>query len=56
MTARANWRDDAACLDADPELFFPGRHGRTRAAPDRRGETDLPSLPGANPVPGLGAG
>jgi WhiB family redox-sensing transcriptional regulator len=23
MTARANWRDDAAYRDADPELFFP---------------------------------
>lgn len=22
MTARANWRDDAACCDADPDLFF----------------------------------
>lgn len=22
-----SWRDDAACLDADPDLFFPGRGG-----------------------------
>jgi WhiB family transcriptional regulator, redox-sensing transcriptional regulator len=23
MTVRINWREDVACLDADPELFFP---------------------------------
>ena len=23
MTGDANWRDDAACLHADPDLFFP---------------------------------
>src|SRR5260370_17811759 len=23
MTAGANWREDAACRDADPYLFFP---------------------------------
>ena len=23
MTMRLNWREDAACGDADPDLFFP---------------------------------
>jgi WhiB family redox-sensing transcriptional regulator len=23
MTTDTNWRDDAACLDADPDWFFP---------------------------------
>jgi hypothetical protein len=23
MTVRTNWRDDAACRDADADLFFP---------------------------------
>ena len=23
MSARVNWRDDAACRNADPDLYFP---------------------------------
>ena len=29
---RPDWRDDAACLDADPELFFPDGDVRSAGA------------------------
>jgi hypothetical protein len=51
MTAHANWRDDAACRDADPELFF--QIGTAEPALRRTGEAkricraypDSPKLP-----------
>lgn len=56
MTARANWRDDAACRDADPDLFFP--IGTTGPALRQIGEAKrvCRTCPAQNPVPGLGAG
>jgi WhiB family transcriptional regulator, redox-sensing transcriptional regulator len=45
-----NWRGDAACLHADPDLFFPiGTAGPVLR--DGGGQADLPS---ANAVPDVG--
>lgn len=32
LEVHSSWRKDAACQDADPELFFPGQGKRTTAA------------------------
>jgi hypothetical protein len=29
ITGPDDWRDNAACRDADPDLFFPGRRIRS---------------------------
>jgi hypothetical protein len=55
MTVHMDWREDVACRDAHPDLFFPIGTTQGRAAPDGS-ETDLPRLSCANPMPGLGAG
>jgi hypothetical protein len=40
MTTDTNWRDDAACLDADPDLFFPmGTTGDERRRPAQSGRS-----------------
>jgi hypothetical protein len=51
----ANWRDDAACLDADPDLFSRSARPEPHCS-GLTGEMDLPRLPGANAVPRVGDG
>jgi hypothetical protein len=55
MTTDPHWRDDAACLNLDPDLFFPIGTTGPVLAQIGRGQADLPGLPGAGTVPGVGA-
>ena len=56
MTVHSNWRDDAACHDADRDLFFPvGTTGPALRQIDEAKRICRVG-PGADSVPGLGAG
>ena len=53
---RISWREDAACRDADPDLFFPvGTTGNAQRQIDEAKRL-CRRCPRTNPVPGLGAG
>jgi WhiB family transcriptional regulator, redox-sensing transcriptional regulator len=51
---RADWRDEAACLHADPDLFLPGGTVGPALRQVDEAKRDLPDLPGADTVPELG--
>ena len=56
MTASANWRNEAACRDADTDLFFPvGPAGPALRQVDEAKRICRTCLVQA-PVPGLGTG
>ena len=53
---RIGWREDAACRDADPDLFFPvGTTGNAQRQIDEAKRL-CRRCPRTKPVPGLGAG
>jgi Transcription factor WhiB len=54
MTVHSSWRDDAACRDADPDLFFPV--GTTGPAPRHIDEAKRICRACPRPSGGLGAG
>ncbi len=42
-TATQTWLDQAACLDADPDLFFPTSHGSGTRTTTPTGPPPAPS-------------
>jgi hypothetical protein len=56
MTVGMNWREDAACSDSDPDLFFPiGTTGNTLRQIEAAKRICL-TCPAQLQCPGLGAG
>lgn len=47
---KTSWRDQALCMEVDPELFFPDRSGKYRMSVDGERETLAKSMCNRCPV------